>query len=163
VTGDVYVSPDQRLSVAMTDDARERLIKHCIRAGRRETGGVLLGSYSSLHDHAMVSEVTGPPKDSVRRRWSFVRGIAGVQRRIDRAWRRERYYLGEWHFHPYTSPAPSDRDKQQVRDFAVDPAYACPEPILVVVGGNPSMSPSFAVALVVEGKFIVLEEMTRSP
>ncbi|MBV8526819.1 MAG: Mov34/MPN/PAD-1 family protein [Candidatus Dormibacteraeota bacterium] len=114
-----------------------RILLHCERARKVETGGILIGRYSKLGDQAFVTAVTGPPTDSVATRQSFVRGIRGLQRHISRAWLRREFYLGEWHFHPMAAPYPSRRDLAQIKTFALDPDYACPEPILIVIGGDP--------------------------
>jgi integrative and conjugative element protein (TIGR02256 family) len=151
-----FVTADRHLGVILDDEVRSRLVEHCIKAGRKETGGILIGRYSDLHDQAIVTEVTGPPKDSIRRRFSFVRGLIGVQRRLDRAWRQRDFYLGEWHFHPFMAADPSDRDRTQIIDFSKDPAYACPEPILVVVGGDPEHEPEFQIAVVLGDDVIFL-------
>lgn len=151
-----FVTADRRLGVVLDDEVRARLIEHCVRASQKETGGILIGRYSSLHDQAIVTEVTGPPKDSIRRRFSFVRGLVGVQRRLDRVWRHRDFYLGEWHFHPFMSAQPSDRDRIQITDFSKDPAYACPEPILVVIGGDPEHDADFQIAVVQGGELAFL-------
>lgn len=143
-----FVTADRRLAVVIGDNIRSRLIAHCARAGRNETGGVLVGRYTDLHDQALITEVSGPPRDSIHMRVSFIRGLVGLQRRIDRAWRRHDYYLGEWHFHPYMDATPSDRDRKQITAFARDPAYACPQPILIVIGGDPSDNPEFHIGVV---------------
>lgn len=151
-----FVTSDRRIGIVIGDDLRGRLLEHCSRAGRKETGGILIGHYTELHDVAVVTDVTGPPPDSIRRRFSFIRGLAGIQRLIDRAWAEDRYYLGEWHYHPFMPATPSDRDRQQIKDFSNDPAYACPEPILVVVGGDPGRDPQIYVAAVQQGELIAL-------
>ena len=102
-----FVTADRHLGVVLDDHVRGRLIEHCIRAGRKETGGILIGRYSDLHDQAIVTDATGPPRDSIRRRFSFVRGLVGVQRRLDGAWRHRDFYLGEWHFHPFMPADPA--------------------------------------------------------
>jgi integrative and conjugative element protein (TIGR02256 family) len=151
-----FVTADRRLGVVLDDEVRARLVEQCIRSRRKETGGILIGRYSDLHDKAVVSDVTGPPRDSIRRRFSFVRGLVGVQRRLDQAWRRRAFYLGEWHFHPFMAADPSDRDRTQIIAFSKDPAYACPEPILVVIGGDPERDPEFQVAVVQGGDLLSL-------
>lgn len=151
-----FVTADRHLGVVIDDEVRGRLIEYCIRAGRKETGGILTGRYSDLRDQAVITDVTGPPRDSIRAPFSFVRGLAGVQRRLDRAWRRHDFYLGEWHFHPFMGADPSLRDRTQITDFSKDPAYACPEPILVVVGGDPAQDAEFQVAVVQAGDLVFL-------
>jgi integrative and conjugative element protein (TIGR02256 family) len=149
---EVFVANDHVMGVAIPNRIRRRLLEHCRRAGVLETGGILIGHYSDLRDQAVITEVTGPPRDSVARRFSFVRGLIGLQARIDRAWRRGEYYLGEWHFHPFTSPDPSPRDLAQIIAFSKTEAYCCPEPILVVVGDDPNSVGRISVWLVVNGK-----------
>lgn len=161
-----FVTNDRRLGVVISEDVHRRLVEHCVRAGHKETGGVLIGRYTDLHDQAIVTEVTGPPSDSIRRRASFIRGLAGLQGHIDRAWRRHRYYLGEWHFHPFMAAAPSDRDKTQIKDFSQDAAYACPEPILIVVGGDPRHDPQIEVGVMRDENLVTLvpsDEVDRLP
>lgn len=112
---------------------------HCRDAGEVETGGILIGRYTERHDCAVVDHVTGPTEDSRATRTRFRRGTAGLQKLLDRLWRRERrYYLGEWHFHPGAASEPSSVDRRQLRSIARDPGYSCPEPILLIIGGNPS-------------------------
>jgi integrative and conjugative element protein (TIGR02256 family) len=148
----VFVAEDHSVAILITDAIRKILLAHCEQARRLETGGILIGHYTPLGDQAVITEATGPPRDSVAGRWSFLRGLYGLQGRINRAWRRQNYYLGEWHFHPFSSPTPSGRDRTQILAFAHDPAYRCPEPILLVVGGDPGSGGELAVGVVLDGK-----------
>lgn len=157
---EVFVSKDHRVAVAIPRKIRRGLLHHCRRAGVKETGGILIGHYTDLRDRAVVTEATGPPLDSIARRFSFVRGLVGLQARVNRAWRRNDYYLGEWHFHPFASPKPSGLDLAQTITFAKDPQYRCPEPILVVVGGNPEAGGVLSISLVIEGE---AEELSPWP
>jgi integrative and conjugative element protein (TIGR02256 family) len=133
----VFVADDHSVAVVVTAAMRAVLLKYCTQAARKETGGIIIGHYTPLGDQAVITEVTGPPRDSQAGDSWFVRGLQGLQRRIDRAWRRRDYYLGEWHFHPFAQPVPSQRDRAQVLSFSKNAAYRCPEPILIVVGGDP--------------------------
>jgi integrative and conjugative element protein (TIGR02256 family) len=151
-----FVTADRRLGVVLDEDVRQRLVEHCIRAGHKETGGILIGRYSETRDQAIITDLTGPPPGSIRRRFSFVRGFAGLQVRLDRAWRQHASYLGEWHFHPFMAADPSQRDRTQITDFARDPAYACPEPILLVIGGDPAGTPEIQVAVVQQPELLFL-------
>src|SRR3989442_8171454 len=117
-------------------------------AGRRETGGILVGHYGPWRDRAIVSEATAPPRDSVGAAASFARGIRGLKTLLRLRWRRKQYYLGEWHFHPFADPSPSSRDLRQMRAFGNDPGYACARPILVVVGGDPNAAWTLSVSVV---------------
>lgn len=66
---------------------------------------------------------------------TFYRGIDGLKRILDLAWDQGQYYLGEWHYHPNASSAPSNIDKNQMIVLSQDQKLKCPEPILIIVGG----------------------------
>jgi hypothetical protein len=62
----------------------------------------------------------------------------GLEVWLARLWTRDAsYYVGEWHFHPYSRPQPSDRDLAQMQVIAKSTRYQCPTPILLIVGGDP--------------------------
>jgi integrative and conjugative element protein (TIGR02256 family) len=116
----------------------EQITSICKEAGSVETGGILVGVYSVDLDCAIVTEVSGPTPDSVKRPTSFIRGIFGLQAWLNKLWKKERhYFLGDWHFHPYMLPEPSDRDIIQTKEIALSHQYKCPEPILLITGGDP--------------------------
>jgi integrative and conjugative element protein (TIGR02256 family) len=115
------------------------MVSLCRDAKKNETGGIIAGRYTDARDWAIITELTGPPNDSRSGRTWFRRGIRGLQQLIDRLWQRERsYYLGEWHYHPFASPNVSGTDISQMRTIAGSDAYACPEPILLILGGDPA-------------------------
>jgi integrative and conjugative element protein (TIGR02256 family) len=115
------------------------ILRHCQESSPRETGGILVGRYSAAQDCALVDNVTGAPEDSQRGRTWFVRGVRGLQTKLDLLWRRnEGYYLGEWHFHPFGSPIPSSVDVEQLQKIARSRFYRCPEPVLMILGGDPA-------------------------
>ncbi|MFP5286181.1 MAG: Mov34/MPN/PAD-1 family protein, partial [Thermoanaerobaculia bacterium] len=114
------------------------MLAFCRSASHSETGGLLIGRYSEPRDLAKVSVVTGPTRDSAGGRTWFQRGVAGLQDLLLHHWsRRNEYYLGEWHSHPWASPTPSGTDGIQMMGIASSKAYRCPEPVLLIVGGDP--------------------------
>ena len=90
---------------------------------------------------------------------AFVRGVVGLTRRLRLAWDRGLYYVGEWHYHPYASAEPSGRDLTQIVDFSRDARYRCPNPTLVVLGGNPNQAPTASVHVVLDGAVVPLCEV----
>ena len=132
-------SPDRRFGLFLPEPVVRDLLDYCVEADGVETGGILLGRYTPGLDCAEVTMLTGAPADSRAGRTWFHRGTAGLQRLVGRLWRdRREYYLGEWHYHPGAAPTPSGTDVTQMQMIARDPARACPEPILVIVGGHPA-------------------------
>lgn len=117
----------------------QSLLRFTRKAHAEETGGVLVGRYSEALDCAEVTRVSAPPRDSKANRCSFERGSDGLGAWLLKLWgaRARTYYLGEWHFHPYASAEASARDRAQMRSIATSARYACPEPVLLILGGDP--------------------------
>jgi len=139
VTDLCFWSGDDRFGLVLPGKQLARILRMCDTTGSEETGGILIGHYTTALDCAVVTEVTGPPADSLRgRRW-FERGTTELQGLLDRRWRRRRqHYLGEWHLHPGGAPEPSSLDILQMQSIACARACARPEPLLVLVGEGPS-------------------------
>lgn len=157
-------SRDGKFGVAVEQRHVEQLVDWCIEAGALETGGVLIGHYSDLLDLAIVTRVSGPPPDSHQGRTFFERGTRGLQRLINRAWkRRAEYYLGEWHSHPGSDGIPSRIDREQMAATANSPSFRCPEPILLIVGGQPTASRSIKAFVYPNGQEVELEATAELP
>lgn len=154
----IFLAADRSIAVEIEPRAIRSMLNICSRAAGLETGGVLIGRYSPFGDRVIVSRVTGPPRDSRRFRFNFIRGIAGLTRRFEQAWRDGLYYVGEWHLHPKGSPQPTDTDTKQVLEFSRQRDYHCPHPVLVVVGGDPSTEWLIAIEVVVSGGLVVLDD-----
>lgn len=135
-----FWSGDSRFGLKLSEQSVAELLRLCESASPRETGGILLGHYSTAHDCALVTAVTDAPADSKSGRTWFIRGVRGLQRKLDALWRRQRdYYLGEWHFHPGGAPCPSQTDSDQMQEIAEAEQYHCPEPVLLIIGGSPPL------------------------
>ena len=123
-------------NVTISREAYKNIEKYCKTAGLNETGGILIGKYSNDQKTAEVIKITSPPSDSHSTKYSFKRGTKGIRTTLDLIWSQGLYYLGEWHYHPNASAYPSGTDVKQMLMFANNDALKCPEPLLVIVGGN---------------------------
>lgn len=151
-----FLDPDQRVAVEIEPPALEAIIDLCGLSQGLETGGFLIGRYGLFGDRVVVSKATGPPPDSRRSPLSFVRGVAGVARRLATEWRQGLYLVGEWHLHPDSSAKPSGTDIGQTLTFAKAADYHCPHPVLVVVGGRAEHR-RLTIGVVLDGQFVPLE------
>lgn len=123
-------------SVWVSPAAIELILTAATKAGRRETGGILIGRYDPEGWIAEVVEATGKPHGSRAGLWWFNRGNGGLQNMLEERWAMGQYYLGEWHFHPGGAPIPSDTDKRSMWKIAADPVYQCSAPVLMIIGGK---------------------------
>lgn len=125
-------------------------------AGRRETGGILIGRYDQDGWTAEVVEATPKPPGS-HAGWSwFHRGNGGLRELLAARWAAGHHYLGEWHFHPGGATAPSDTDKTTMWRIAADAAYQCPQPVLVILGGAAPARWSLSATIFQQGSYIRL-------
>ena len=138
-----FWSADGVFGLLLTDALQEQLFARCEDAGAKETGCILIGYYKRGNSLAVVTDLPETPEDSIAGPAHFDRGTKGLRRLLKRLWRKRRYYLGEWHYHPSASPAASGQDHRQMREFAADERFRCPEPILLIVGGS---KPNWALA-----------------
>jgi integrative and conjugative element protein (TIGR02256 family) len=159
-----FCSADGRFGVHVPGATIRRLLYLCRSSGKRETGGILVGKYSAALDCARVSAASGPPSDSIHGPSWFQRGTRGLQRWLGRRWAtRGDHYLGEWHFHPYSAPTPSHTDFQQLGHIARSADYSCPEPILIILGGDPAGKWSISAHVVPNTRSIVLLRQLQDP
>ena len=132
-------STDRRFGLSLGRAQVRTLLRLTRSAGAKETGGVLVGHYNDTFNRAEVRTVSSPPRDSKAGWCHFERGSAGLEAWLLKLWRApaRTYYLGEWHFHPYASAEASAHDRAQMHAIAQDTRYACPEPVLLILGGDP--------------------------
>jgi integrative and conjugative element protein (TIGR02256 family) len=137
VTEHRFQAPDGRFKVTIQPSAMAQILAACHRTAPLETGGILIGHYTKALDHAIVTAASDAPSDSRSSHHSFQRGVHGLQRRLIRAWHHDQeFYLGEWHSHPANSPAASAMDITQMQAIAESERYHCPEPVLLIIGGE---------------------------
>jgi len=79
-----------------------------------ETGGVLLGSWDTLHNRVYVVDIIGSPPDSDEWPTGYLRGVAGLHKAVEEVSMitdGQLGYVGEWHSHPKgASSTASDED-----------------------------------------------------
>ena len=147
-----FTSSDRRFGVRINEAELAKIVHQCSHAALNETGGILVGCYSPSLDLAIVSSVSNAPKDSLAGGTWFKRGIAGLQSWLDQLWQSKSYYLGEWHFHPFAPATPSQCDSEEMSRIARTTSYDCPEPILLIIGGDPSAKWHVKVFVCIKGK-----------
>jgi proteasome lid subunit RPN8/RPN11 len=127
-----------RFGVWLSSAAVASILATCEQAGRRETGGILIGRYDAEGWMAEVLEATPKPRGSRSGWWWFTRSNRGLAKLLAERWAEGLHYLGEWHYHPGGSANPSDTDVNTMLRIAEDGDYRCAQPILVILGGSPT-------------------------
>lgn len=132
-----FWSSDRKFGMIIEESHIAKILEACKNSGDHETGGIIVGHYTENLDCAIVTDVSLSPSDSRNGRSWFYRGVNGIQNWLNRLWIRREYYLGEWHFHPFAYAALSPTDKTQMKKIAKNKSYYCPEPVLLIIGGDP--------------------------
>ena len=117
-----------------------------VRAGARqrtvedETGGLLFGEFDEALGIAWISNVSGPPADSIFSPEQFVCGVGGIRELCEGYEERTKGvvgYLGTWHSHPVSPALPSEKDYAGIgRILAMAPGEGSHQ--LMVIVGNTS-------------------------
>ena len=133
----LFFQDDSRFyNINLSKEAYEQMLCYCNKANTYETGGILIGNYSSNQATANILQITPPPKNSKHSKYNFHRGSSGLKGFLDTVWNQGKYYLGEWHYHPKASAIPSHTDLKQMFALSNDKNLKCPEPILIIIGGK---------------------------
>jgi len=132
----VFQNKEGSLGVILPNNIRSQLLSLCEDFYPLETGGIIIGNYSSDLTWAKITRIIGPQQHSKHKRSSFFRSNYGIKSILDEEWALGNYYLGEWHYHPDFSSSPSHRDIRQMRAFSKNRKLNCPEPVLLIIGGK---------------------------
>jgi len=131
-----FKSADNQFKLEISDLIINEIHKKCLNAGNNETGGILVGKYSLDRHTAIINKITGPPKGSIQGECTFERGVIDFNKVLGKDPFLRNRYVGEWHYHPNSSPQPSIVDNFQMKKNAAKKSLNCPETILLIIGGN---------------------------
>lgn len=145
-------SCDDRFGVRISVKQIENVLGIFRSAYPQETGGILIGSYATSLDCAVIESMTKPPKDSHAGTIWFKRGYSDLKIKLKKLWTKRRYYLGEWHTHPNGTAFPSPTDRAQMEKIIASNHNDCQHPILIIFGGNPSEGWQVGVFVFVSGE-----------
>lgn len=134
----IFKDKSQTYNIYLGKEIYKQMIGYCNESNPYETGGVLIGNYSHNQMIAEILQITPAPKNSQHLKYNFRRSSSGLKELLDSVWNQGLYYLGEWHYHPNTSAVPSSTDLKQMFILSKNNALKCPEPILIIIGGNKS-------------------------
>ena len=133
----VFRSEDKNYTIIIYETALTKIILECEKHMNLESGGILIGNYSKDSSIAYIKD-SYSPKDSKHYSNTFLRGTIGINNILDKKWDEGEYYLGEWHHHPNSSSKSSRLDDIQMIKFSNNKKLNCRDPILLIIGGNPS-------------------------
>lgn len=102
-----------------------------------ETGGVLVGYWSSDWKSVLVTGVIGAGPAATNERTSFTPDSEWQADQLARLYEesgRRHGYLGDWHSHPNVVPRPSWRDRLVARKIARSEPARAPRALMLIAG-----------------------------
>ena len=146
------------LTVEFHGDNIENIVIDSLNSSPNEIGGVITGCYFCDNKKAIIKSFHGPTIDSVGTPYNYVRGKKGLSALMQKLWKKNEYYLVEWHLHPFSLPTASNTDLTQILEISKMTQYRCPEPILIIIGGD-IKNLSYNVYLVINQVVEKMEEI----
>jgi integrative and conjugative element protein (TIGR02256 family) len=119
---------------------RPNVINHFERYQQRkalqpEAGGQLFARLSL--DKVVIEKITGPRNTDFRLRTLYVPDRKSEQQEINRWHAKGLHYIGDWHTHPESTPSPSMRDHESIRDCFMKSTHHLLGFLLIIVGTAP--------------------------
>lgn len=140
----VLAEPRCGFQIRLAKDAERDLLAWVRRGARTrgarvETGGLLFGEINDYLKVIWISEVSGPPPDSVASAKEFVCGVRGTRELHNEKRRRTRGsvgFVGMWHTHPGGIAEPSGTDLAAVEKLRRVPERAPRNFLMLILGGE---------------------------
>ncbi len=113
------------------------MIRLADAAAPKETGGTLLGYWTTAGDDVVVTNITGPGPGAIHENHRFVPDYDYQDREIVAIYAasgRHHAYLGDWHTHPNGGTGLSRQDRCTLRRIAAHAPARAPCPLMAVLG-----------------------------
>ena len=136
----VYSTKDVFTGIHMLYSEAEEISKRAKKYSPIETGGVIIGHYTTDMRFALISEMTSRfTKQEECKRDELVIDTDLLNEYLKELWEsripnRKIYYLGDWHSHTSMGSYPSPRDEEMWIDVQKkDPDF---HPVYFIIGGG---------------------------
>lgn len=130
------------------------------RVGAFETGGLIIGEYSTDNSTAIVEKIIYPPENHFYEPCNFELDPKYSNKIIDEEWKQGRRWLGNWHSHPNNSANPSRIDDNVMFDYANSEKANLPEAISLIIGGNDVMGFELSLYLYIKDERFVFNQIS---
>lgn len=129
-------------SVIIDDGVIVKIKKYRNKYYPNETGGIVLGYHDQYTKKIYVVDVSDEPRDSISNRTSFIRGVSGLQNKLNDVIERtkgEVNYIGEWHSHPNMCSTKPSADDQIIIHQLKDELRCEGIPFLMIISNGEDM------------------------
>jgi integrative and conjugative element protein (TIGR02256 family) len=120
--------------------ARDEIVDKAQRAGKVETGGILLGYWAANSTQPVICNIVGPGPKADHQPTRFRPDQGFHLKEIARAYRESNgsvRYLGDWHSHPQGTTELSARDVRTLGRISRYAAARVTTPLMLITAGPP--------------------------
>src|SRR5690606_18819086 len=125
--------------IGLSIDADDELLSFIVEKGKghyqNEFGGFLIGYYTEDYKHLRITD-TILPKYFNSTKYSFERSTKGIAKKLGTYFEEtpKKFYVGEWHTHPDSSPIPSITDISAINAIINNQNACLANPVLLIIG-----------------------------
>lgn len=149
---DIIANLPDGYQVRISNRAQQGIFSHVSKSRKRgrsvcETGGLLFGQIDHASEIVWITEIGGPPKDSIVSPEKFIcgtQGTANFNSKLMTDTKGSVHYIGMWHTHPISAAKPSITDMQGMAGLMCSEGFASESQMLLIVGYS-STSPEFGL------------------
>ena len=128
-----YISEELGLKIFIKDDLFYSLSKKAEAGCPNESGGLLVGKYSTDNKTVIVTNAVTPTKE-ITTPTSYTRKTDNMESVWKELYEEGLQYVGEWHSHPKGSPQYSTEDLNAMRGIYADENITISKPLLLILG-----------------------------
>lgn len=128
-----YINEELGLKIFIKDDLFYSLSKKAEAGCPNESGGLLVGKYSTDHKTVIVTKAITPTQETTTPT-SYTRKTDGMEAIWKKLYEEGLQYVGEWHSHPNGSPQYSTEDLNAMRGIYADEDVTISKPLLLILG-----------------------------
>lgn len=123
-----------------------------------EFGGFLIGNYSEDSKVLYITD-TILPNTFKASKYLFERSTDGIDFKFEKFYAEspQKYYVGEWHTHPDSSPIPSNTDIKAMKTIVNHDQVSIKNPVLLIIGYD-SIQVNFGFYVSFENKLYRYEQ-----
>lgn len=125
--------------IGLSIEADDELLDILVEKGKsyypNEFGGFLVGYYSDENRQLHITN-TILPKIFKASKYYFERSTKGIEKKLCTYYKEnpKKFYVGEWHTHPDTSPIPSATDISAINAIINNQNACLANPVLLIIG-----------------------------
>ena len=136
VSGDNMLKFEEKetgIIIALDKKALETLFEHRQNKFSQEAGGLL---FSPLDSESIINimSISTPRKSDYRSQFFFKHDSVSAQKTINKYFKKNLHYIGDWHTHPQKIPQPSPIDLQSINDIFLKSTHELNFMVHMIVG-----------------------------